>query len=130
MIKLLQRLLRNWSSTLMHPHYIGHFLRDVESLKSSSWYPQQRRYGKLGDSPGVQLFKANKRFDGMRYAADKRNFDEIDRSGFNGFIKRNFDEIDRSGFNSLVKKNFDEIDRHGFNSFVKRSANDLESSNH
>lgn len=64
----------------------------------------------------------------------KRNFDEIDRYGFekrsydddrsralNDYLKRgrltgnsNFDEIDRSGFNELRKRNFDEIDRYGF----------------
>jgi hypothetical protein len=37
-------------------------------------------------------------------------------------VKKNFDEIDRSGFDGFVKKNFDEIDRVGFGSFVKRNA--------
>jgi len=32
----------------------------------------------------------------------KRNFDEIDRSGFRGFTKRNFDEIDKSGFRGFM----------------------------
>lgn len=69
-------------------------------------------------------------FSGVGFGNQKRNFDEIDRSGFNSFIKKNFDEIDRSGFNSFVKKNFDEIDRSGFNSFVKRNPDFLASSNH
>jgi hypothetical protein len=61
-------------------------------------------------------------FSGITFGNQKRNFDEIDRTGFNGFAKKNFDEIDRSGFDSFVKKNFDEIDRVGFGSFVKRNA--------
>lgn len=61
-------------------------------------------------------------FSGITFGNQKRNFDEIDRSGFNGFVKKNFDEIDRSGFDGFVKKNFDEIDRVGFGSFVKRNA--------
>jgi hypothetical protein len=32
----------------------------------------------------------------------KRNFDEIDRSGFRGFSKKNFDEIDKSGFRGFT----------------------------
>ncbi|KAG8227765.1 hypothetical protein J437_LFUL005771 [Ladona fulva] len=36
-------------------------------------------------------------------------------------LKRNFDEIDRSGFDSFVKRNnFDEIDRYGFDGFVRK----------
>lgn len=61
-------------------------------------------------------------FRGITFGNQKRNFDEIDRSGFNSFVKKNFDEIDRSGFDGFVKKNFDEIDRVGFGSFVKRNA--------
>ena len=33
---------------------------------------------------------------------NKRNFDEIDRSGFRGFSKKNFDEIDKSGFRGFT----------------------------
>ncbi len=51
---------------------------------------------------------------GMTFGMAKKNFDEIDRSGFGSFVKKNFDEIDRSGFGSFVKKNFDEIDNAGF----------------
>ncbi|CAH0381636.1 unnamed protein product [Bemisia tabaci] len=64
---------------------------------------------------------------GSTLGEQKRNFDEIDRSGFNKFThKRNFDEIDRSGFDSFVKRqrNFDEIDRAGFVGFNKRSVPD------
>lgn len=76
---------------------------------------------------------------------EKRNFDEIDRSGLSGFhFKRNFDEIDRFGPGNFLKqfddrtgerqhfgqnrlkKNFDEIDRFGFNQ-LKRDARDLKS---
>nr|CAD7198407.1 unnamed protein product [Timema douglasi] len=57
---------------------------------------------------------------GKGFGTQKRNFDEIDRSSFDSFIKRNFDEIDRSGFDSFAKRNFDEIDRSGFGNFVKR----------
>merc|ERR1711962_1901708 len=67
-------------------------------------------------------------FRGLTFGKQKRNFDEIDRSGFAGFVKRrpekkNFDEMDRFGFDGFVKrpfyqkKNFDEIDRVGFGGF-------------
>nr|CAD7265167.1 unnamed protein product [Timema shepardi] len=61
-----------------------------------------------------------KSVSGKGFGTQKRNFDEIDRSSFDSFIKRNFDEIDRSGFDSFAKRNFDEIDRSGFGNFVKR----------
>lgn len=66
----------------------------------------------------------------------KRDFDEIDRYGFDSFAgpgghaeKRNFDEIDRYGFSKrmmskrpAIKRNLDEIDRYGFSSLKKRAA--------
>ncbi|OXU29148.1 hypothetical protein TSAR_006550 [Trichomalopsis sarcophagae] len=58
----------------------------------------------------------------------KRNFDEIDRTGFSGFNKRNFDEIDRSGFSGFNKRNFDEIDRTGFSGFNKRNFDEIDRS--
>lgn len=102
----------------------GNLLRDLESaLRTRALYTRQLR--NLDSLSGV-TFGGNKRFDtlsGQGLGAQKRTFDEIDRSGFNSFIKKkNFDEIDRSGFDGFVKRNFDEIDRSGFNSFVKRSA--------
>ncbi|XP_024939799.1 orcokinin peptides type B isoform X3 [Cephus cinctus] len=75
------------------------------------------------DSLSGATFGENKRFDslsGATFGTQKRNFDEIDRSAFNGFVKKNFDEIDRSSFDSFVKRNFDEIDRVGWGGFVKR----------
>jgi hypothetical protein len=59
---------------------------------------------------------------GVSFGGQKRNFDEIDRTGLDRFVKKNFDEIDRSAFDRFVKKNFDEIDRSAFNSFVKRPS--------
>lgn len=63
----------------------------------------------------------------------KRDFDEIDRFGFDSLApghadKRNFDEIDRFGFSKrmsrrpTMKRNLDEIDRYGFSSLKKRAA--------
>merc|ERR1719370_1548549 len=63
---------------------------------------------------------------GLTFGKKKRNFDEIDRAGFNGFHKRNFDEIDRSGFRGFQKRNFDEIDRSGFNGFMKRNFDEID----
>merc|ERR1712179_440727 len=63
---------------------------------------------------------------GLTFGKKKRNFDEIDRSGFRGFQKRNFDEIDRSGFNGFMKRNFDEIDRSGFRGFAKRAKKNFD----
>merc|ERR1740124_553140 len=90
----------------------------------------------LGSSVGDETFLMAKRrgFDsmsGLTFGKEKKNFDEIDRSGFGAFVKRfpgpskkNFDEIDRAGFGAFVKRfpskrNFDEIDRAGFGAFVK-----------
>nr|AKR13995.1 orcokinin A neuropeptide precursor [Blattella germanica] len=98
----------------------GHLLRELDGL---SHFPRRTRSGL--DSLSGASFGGNKRFDtlsGISFGNQKRNFDEIDRSGFNSFVKKNLDEIDRSGFDSFVKRNFDEIDRVGFGSFVKRNA--------
>merc|ERR1711936_765966 len=65
---------------------------------------------------------------GLTFGKKKRNFDEIDRAGFNGFHKRNFDEIDRSGFRGFQKRNFDEIDRNGFSGFHKRNFDEIDRS--
>merc|ERR1712037_1064640 len=65
---------------------------------------------------------------GLTFGKKKRNFDEIDRPGFNGFHKRNFDEIDRSGFRGFHKRNFDEIDRSGFRGFNKRNFDEIDRS--
>merc|ERR1712168_1128397 len=52
-----------------------------------------------------------------------KRFDSLGGTGFGAPAKKNFDEIDRSGFGSFWKKrNFDEIDRSGFGNFWKRSA--------
>nr|UES72888.1 orcokinin-A [Carausius morosus] len=101
----------------------GHVLRNLERLGAAGML-RPLRSGSLDSLSGV-TFGGNKRFDplsGKGFGSQKRNFDEIDRSGFNGFVKKNFDEIDRSGFDSFVKRNFDEIDRVGFGGFVKRNA--------
>ncbi|XP_001947462.1 orcokinin peptides type A isoform X2 [Acyrthosiphon pisum] len=96
-------------------------LRDLEILRDrAEYFARQSRHINSLDGVG---FGQSKRFDtlsGVSFGGQKRNFDEIDRSGFDRFVKKNFDEIDRSGFDRFVKKNFDEIDRSAFNSFVKR----------
>ncbi|XP_018910551.1 uncharacterized protein [Bemisia tabaci] len=107
------------------PHLGDALLRDLDLLRNRASYyaAQSRQYGPL-------VSRWEKRFDsldGSTLGEQKRNFDEIDRSGFNKFThKRNFDEIDRSGFDSFVKRqrNFDEIDRAGFVGFNKRSVPD------
>ncbi|XP_047112875.1 orcokinin peptides type A-like [Schistocerca piceifrons] len=100
----------------------GHLLRNLDGLGGGHLLRQT----KSGlDSLSGATFGEQKRLDslgGITFGSQKRNFDEIDRSGFNSFIKKNFDEIDRSGFDRFVKKNFDEIDRSGFSGFVKRNA--------
>ncbi|XP_026820115.1 orcokinin peptides type A-like isoform X2 [Rhopalosiphum maidis] len=98
-------------------------LRDLEMLRNrAEYFARQNRHINSLDGIG---FGQNKRFDtlsGVSFGGQKRNFDEIDRSGFDRFIKKNFDEIDRSGFDRFIKKNFDEIDRSAFSSFVKRPS--------
>ncbi|XP_066903575.1 uncharacterized protein [Halyomorpha halys] len=99
----------------------GHLVRNLDTIGGGHLLRQNREYL---DSISGKTFGSSKRFSGPLFAADKRNgMDEIDRVGFNTFIKKkNFDEIDRSGFDGFVKRNFDEIDRAGFNGFVKRST--------
>merc|ERR1712192_52533 len=65
---------------------------------------------------------------GLTFGKKKRNFDEIDISGFRGFQKGNFDEIDRSGFRGFQKRNFDEIDSSGFRGFSKRNFDEIDRS--
>merc|ERR1719414_1431015 len=94
----------------------GHVLRGLDSLGGGHI---------LREAPAEVRYQQVKRgldpLSGMAFGVAKKNFDEIDRAGFGGFVKRNFDEIDRSGFGRFVKKNgFDEIDRAGFGSFVKK----------
>nr|BAV78821.1 orcokinin A [Plautia stali] len=103
----------------------GNLLRDLQNgLLRSRGYMLPRQNREYLDSISGTTFGTSKRFSGPVFPADKRNgMDEIDRVGFNTFIKKkNFDEIDRSGFDGFVKRNFDEIDRAGFNGFVKRSS--------
>ncbi|XP_025195472.1 orcokinin peptides type A-like [Melanaphis sacchari] len=98
-------------------------LRDLEILRDrAEYFARQNRHINSLDGIG---FGQSKRFDtlsGVSFGGQKRNFDEIDRSNFDRFIKKNFDEIDRSNFDRFVKKNFDEIDRSAFSSFVKRPS--------
>merc|ERR1719414_1050521 len=96
----------------------GHVLRGLDSLGGGHI---------LREAPAEVRYQQVKRgldpLSGMAFGVAKKNFDEIDRAGFGGFVKKNFDEIDRSGFGRFVKKNgFDEIDRAGFGRFVKRPS--------
>merc|ERR1719186_717382 len=73
----------------------GNYLRhnpggnQIVQLESLARYPAPLPYGVLS------------------YGRNKKNFDEIDRTGFGRFVKRtlpvkkNFDEIDNVGFRSL-----------------------------
>merc|ERR1711993_175595 len=81
----------------------GHILRDLPDYH----VPRYPLHEKRGYDP----------LRGMTFGVQKKNFDEMDRSGFNNFVKKNFDSMDRVGFNNFVKKNFDEMDRMGFNNF-------------
>nr|BAO00969.1 orcokinin [Nilaparvata lugens] len=110
----------------------GNLLRDLSMLRNrASLYARQQRNTHNLDSLSGMVLGQNKRdmlsgaFLGDSRSfynpAEKRNMDEMDRSGFSSFIKKkNFDELDRAGFDSFIKRNFDEMDRAGFNSFVKR----------
>ncbi|XP_046678303.1 orcokinin peptides type B-like isoform X3 [Homalodisca vitripennis] len=111
----------------------GNLLRDLDVLRNRAAFfsrgsrdPRNYRFDTLMGSTlgGVKRTAGGccDSLSGIGLGGQKRNMDEIDRTGFNSFIKKNFDEIDRSGFGSFVKRNFDEIDRSGFGGFVKRSA--------
>merc|ERR1712165_287584 len=84
----------------------GHILRQLDSIGSGHI---------LRDLPDYHVPRDPLR--GMTFGVQKKNFDEMDRSGFNNFVKKNFDSMDRVGFNNFVKKNFDSMDRVGFNNF-------------
>merc|ERR1712018_876739 len=81
----------------------GHILRDLPDYH----VPRYPLHEKRGYDP----------LRGMTFGVQKKNFDSMDRVGFNNFVKKNFDSMDRVGFNNFVKKNFDEMDRMGFNDF-------------
>ncbi|XP_050056085.1 orcokinin peptides type A-like, partial [Aphis gossypii] len=80
-------------------------LRDLEMLRDRvEYFARQTRHINSLDGIG---FGQNKRFDslsGVSFGGQKRNFDEIDRTNFDRFVKKNFDEIDRTNFNSFLKR--------------------------
>merc|ERR1719510_2530522 len=84
----------------------GHILRQLDSIGGGHI---------LRDLPDYHVPRYP--LHGMTFGVQKKNFDEMDRSGFNNFVEKNFDSMDRVGFNNFVKKNFDEMDRMGFNDF-------------
>lgn len=92
------------------------------------------RRASLDTMSGLSLGYSKKSLDpmsGVSFGApSKRNFDEIDRTGFSGFAKRRseFDELDRSGFSGFAKRRseFDELDRTGFSGFAKRRSNEFD----
>merc|ERR1719507_1880892 len=85
--------------------------------------------GGLLSLEGLEEPGAKRGYDAMSgLTFGKRNFDEIDRAGFNSFIKRNFDELDRSGLRGFHKRNFDELDRSGFRGFNKKNFDEFDRS--
>uniref|UniRef100_A0A6M2DZ30 Putative orcokinin peptides type a-like neodiprion lecontei n=1 Tax=Xenopsylla cheopis TaxID=163159 RepID=A0A6M2DZ30_XENCH len=84
----------------------GHLLRETRGIDSLSGvtYGTQKRF----DTLGGDTYGGHKRSPLTSYLhhqmMDKKNFDEIDRSGFDSFVKKNFDEIDRGGFDGFVKR--------------------------
>ncbi|XP_030020405.2 uncharacterized protein LOC115440296 [Manduca sexta] len=78
----------------------NNLVRDVREVKHSAYFPYMFRrydyispYGKREPWPMAPVEYSGYYGDGF----PKRNFDEIDRSSLNTFVKkRNFDEIDRS----------------------------------
>ncbi|KAG6440713.1 hypothetical protein O3G_MSEX001371 [Manduca sexta] len=121
----------------------NNLVRDVREVKHSAYFPYMFRrydyispYGKREPWPMAPVEYSGYYGDGF----PKRNFDEIDRSSLNTFVKkRNFDEIDRSSMpfpyatkrfyhlSSLDKKRYrpdypmDEIDLSHFPIGSKRS---------
>ncbi|RZF32874.1 hypothetical protein LSTR_LSTR009265 [Laodelphax striatellus] len=91
----------------------GNLLRDLSMLRNrASLYARQQRNMHNLDSLSGMVLGQNKRDmlsgaflgDNRSSFIKKKNFDELDRAGFDSFIKRNFDEMDRAGFNSFVKR--------------------------
>merc|ERR1712226_729087 len=94
----------------------GNILRNLDSIGGGHILRDLPDY----HVPRYQINNEKRGYDplrGMTFGVQKKNFDEMDRSGFNNFVKKNFDSMDRVGFNNFVKKNFDEMDRMGFNDF-------------
>lgn len=112
----------------------GNILRDLDSLEGAKFLrsfgslglvgnPHLRPnsegfdYRQLDSLGGANILRSDSRSDsghsgkrldslsGLTLGHQKRTFDEIDRTGFDGFSKRNFDEIDRVGFDGFAKRN-------------------------
>merc|ERR1712107_553090 len=83
----------------------GNILRRLDTIGGGNIL---RHLDSLGEG---NILRQNKRgFDamsGLTFGKSKKNFDEIDRTGFGRFVRRPF----------VVKKNFDEIDNVGFRGF-------------
>lgn len=81
------------------PNSEGFDYRSLDSLGGANMLRSESR-----SDPG----HSGKRLDslsGLTLGHQKRTFDEIDRTAFDGFSKRNFDEIDRVGFDGFAKRN-------------------------
>ncbi|GBP22357.1 Orcokinin peptides [Eumeta japonica] len=84
----------------------GHLVREVRESRHSGWVPYliARRF----DFPGGRRDAWPSAYSA--YYGDglpKRNFDEIDRSGLDTFVKkRNFDEIDQTSMPFPYSKRF------------------------
>jgi len=103
----------------------GHILRQLDSIGGGHILRDLPDY----HVPRYQINNEKRGYDplrGMTFGVQKKNFDEMDRSGFNNFVKKNFDSMDRVGFNNFVKKNFDSMDRVGFNNFVKKNFDSMD----
>ncbi|XP_071445940.1 orcokinin peptides type A-like [Hetaerina americana] len=101
----------------------GHLLRDLDPYGDDRMLRQSRGF----DSVVGTTFGGYKRLDpltGTSFGGQKRNNGRLSNA-ITELLKRNFDEIDRSGFDSFVKRNnFDEIDRYGFDGFVRKRRSD------
>ncbi|XP_046391601.1 orcokinin peptides type A-like [Ischnura elegans] len=97
----------------------GHLLRDLDPYGDSRMQRPSRGF----DSVVGTTFGEYKRLDpltGTAFGGQKRSNGRLSNA-ITELLKRNFDEIDRSGFDSFVKRNnFDEIDRYGFDGFVRK----------
>lgn len=87
----------------------ANFIRALDSLGGGNLlrrFPSSSDGDEYGNRPNsARSIKRLNPLSGMSLGHQKRTFDEVDRTAFDGFNKRNFDEIDRVAFDGLAKRN-------------------------
>merc|ERR1712227_919087 len=118
------------SSSFLYVFIIGLCFKSIQG-KQPERDEENRSLDSLGGNNLLRTVDLNnlltnlgerQQFGGYLRPASHKRFDSLGGTGFGSPTKRNFDEIDRTGFTTFWKKrNFDEIDRSGFSNFWKKN---------